>query len=107
MAVMPVWHPDIMEFIRCKMNGTALTCFNISVGVTDEFMQAVLDDGWFQLKFNHKNYDKIKARPLWEILMQNAYDWSEPGVLFLDRINEMNNLSWIEDITATNPCGSC
>lgn len=105
MAVLRIDHPDIMEFVKCKTNRDRLTGFNISVGVTDEFMKAVEDDGMFKLKFRNRVYSEIWARPLWDIIMQNAYDWSEPGVIFLDRINEMNNLSYCEHIATTNPCG--
>ena len=107
MAVLRVDHPDIMEFIRCKQNETELTAFNISVGVTDAFMEALKKDDTYPLKFKGRTYDKIKARPLWEMIMQNTWDWSEPGVLFIDRINEMNNLWYCESIHATNPCGKC
>ena len=107
MAVLRVDHPDIMEFIRCKQNETELTAFNISVGVTAAFMEALKKDDTYPLKFKGRTYDKIKARPLWEMIMQNTWDWSEPGVLFIDRINEMNNLWYCESIHATNPCGKC
>ena len=106
MAVLNIDHPDIMEFIRCKQNEHELTCFNISIGMTDEFMRALEDDGMFNLRFGGKVYEKVKARPLWEIVMRNAWDWSEPGILFLDRINEWNNLYYCETIAATNPCGT-
>jgi len=105
MAVLRVDHPDIVEFVRCKQNETALTGFNISLGITDAFMKAVKEDCMFPLRFKNRVYDKIKARPLWDMVMQNAWDWSEPGSLFLDTINRMNNLYYCEDIAASNPCG--
>jgi len=105
MAVLRIDHPDIMEFIRCKQNENRLNGFNISIGVTDEFMRALEKDDMFSLKFRGRAYGKIKAKPLWEMVMQSNWDWSEPGVLFIDRINEMNNLWYCETINATNPCG--
>lgn len=105
MGVLRVDHPDIEEFIRSKQNSTRLTGFNISVGVTDEFMRAVRAGTDFDLRFAHKTYRTIDARALWESLMRSTYDWSEPGVLFIDTINEMNNLWYCEHLAATNPCG--
>lgn len=105
MAVLRIDHPDVMEFIRCKQNSNKLNGFNISLAVTDEFMRALEHDDVFALKFKNRVYAKIKARPLWEMVMQSTWDWSEPGVLFIDRINEMNNLYYCETIYATNPCG--
>jgi len=104
MGVLRCDHPDIGEFIRCKQNGTSLTAFNISVGITDEFMEAVLADGDFDLRWGGKVYETVNARILWDEIMRSTYDWAEPGVLFLDRINQMNNLWYCEDIVATNPC---
>ena len=105
MAVLRVDHPDIEEFIRAKKNDKDLTNFNISVGVTDEFMRAVEKDGDFDLKFNGKVYNTINARMLWDEIMRNNWDWAEPGVIFIDRVNEDNPLWYCEDIDATNPCG--
>ena len=105
MAVLRVDHPDIEEFIRAKMNDNQLTNFNISVGVTDEFMQAVVKGDSFDLKFEGVVHRTIDARMLWDEIMRNNWDWAEPGVLFLDRINEENNLYYCETIEATNPCG--
>lgn len=105
MGVLRVDHPDIEEFIRAKQNTIHLTGFNISVAITDEFMRAVLAGAEFQLRWNNKLYRTIDARTLWEMIMRSNYDWSEPGVLFIDRINEMNNLYYCETIAATNPCG--
>ena len=104
MGVLRCDHPDIGEFIRCKQNGESLTAFNISVGITDEFMEAVLADADFDLRWGGVVYETVNARSLWDEIMRSTYDWAEPGVLFLDRINEMNNLWYCEDITATNPC---
>lgn len=105
MGVLRVDHPDIEEFIHAKQNDNRLTNFNISVAVTDEFMRAVENDDSFDLKFKGRVYKTIQARPLWDQIMRSTYDWAEPGVLFIDRINEMNNLWYCEDICATNPCG--
>ncbi|MBB76552.1 MAG: ribonucleoside-diphosphate reductase, adenosylcobalamin-dependent [Planctomycetaceae bacterium] len=105
MGVLRVDHPDIEKFVHAKQNQTDLTGFNISIAVTDEFMHAVEADGDFDLRFGHEVHRTIKARPLWEAIMRATYDWAEPGILFIDRINEMNNLAYAETIVATNPCG--
>ena len=106
MAVLRVDHPDIREFIRAKRNSDRLTGFNVSVGVTDKFMEALsLEDDSFDLVFEGKKYNTISARELWDEIMLSTWDWAEPGVLFIDRINEMNNLYYCEEIAATNPCG--
>lgn len=105
MGVLRVDHPDIEEFIRAKQNITSLTGFNISVAITDEFMLAVQQDREFALRFDGHVYRTVRARDLWEMLMRSTYDWAEPGVLFIDRIQEMNNLWYCERIAATNPCG--
>lgn len=105
MGVLPVWHPDIREFISAKRNEGALTGFNISVGITDEFMTAMHHEKPFDLRFNGEVYETIDPRELWEEIMQSTWDWAEPGVLFLDTINRMNNLYYCETIAATNPCG--
>lgn len=142
MGVMPVWHPDIEEFIDAKkppdsaqpiveevekwrrraaageegaeqefmkwymaMQSTLkLTGFNLSVGITDEFMEAVLSGTGFDLRFNGDVHRTIDARELWEKIMLSTWDWAEPGVLFLDTINRMNNLRYCETIVAVNPC---
>ena len=105
MGVLRVDHPDIQEFIRSKRNGHALTNFNISVGVTDEFMNCVVNEKPFDLKFNDKVYKQIDASALWDEIMRANWDWAEPGVLFIDRINDENPLYYCETITSTNPCG--
>lgn len=105
MGVLRVDHPDIEEFIFAKRNSTKLTRFNISVGVTDGFMEAVKQDKDFNLKFHNKVYKTVKATALWDSIMRSTWDWAEPGVLFIDRINEENNLWYCEEIATTNPCG--
>ena len=105
MAVMRVDHPDIEEFIRSKQNDDRFKAFNISVGVTDEFMRCVQEGTMFDLRFEGRVYKRINARALWEEIMRSTWEWAEPGVLFIDRINDMNNLWYCETISATNPCG--
>ncbi len=105
MAVLRVDHPDILEFVRAKQNDWRLTNFNVSVGVTDEFMIAVQQDKLFTLRFEGRQYATIRARDLWDAIMRSTWDWAEPGVIFLDRINQDNNLWYCERIDATNPCG--
>lgn len=105
MGVLRVDHPDIEEFIQAKCNKTNLTKFNISVGVTDKFMHAVVNLQPFDLVFEGRVYKTVDAFALYEQIMRATWDWAEPGVLFLDRINKKNNLWAMETITATNPCG--
>ena len=105
MGVMRVDHPDIEKFIRAKNNSTDLTQFNISVGVTDDFMEAVKSDSDFDLVFEDRIYKTVSARALWDDILRSTWDWAEPGILFIDRINKKNNLWYCEKIAATNPCG--
>ena len=105
MGVLRVDHPDIEEFIRAKQNQDQLTNFNISIGVTDEFMQSVIKDTPFSLKFKGQVYKEINAKALWDEIMRANWEWAEPGVLFIDRINNDNPLQYCETIEATNPCG--
>jgi ribonucleoside-diphosphate reductase alpha chain len=105
MGVLRVDHPDIEEFIRAKNNSTDLTNFNVSVGVTDKFMEAVKSDSNFDLVFDGVVYNTINARALWDDILRSTWDWAEPGILFIDRINRKNNLRYCETIAATNPCG--
>lgn len=105
MGCLRVDHPDIMDFISAKANHDKLTQFNISVLVTDKFMKAVKNDSDFDLVFEGRVFDTVRARSLWEAILRNTWDWAEPGVIFIDRVNEMNNLWYCENISATNPCG--
>lgn len=106
MGVLRVDHPDIVEFIMAKRNSDKLTGFNISVGITDKFMEALSkEDDSFNLIFDGIVYETVSAKDIWDKIMESTWDWAEPGVLFVDRIQEMNNLYYCEDIAATNPCG--
>lgn len=105
MGVLRVDHPDIEEFIKAKTNSTVLTQFNISVGVTDKFMAAVKVDQLFDLVFEGKVYKTIRAKALWDEILRATWDWAEPGILFIDRMNQKNNLWYAETIAASNPCG--
>jgi ribonucleoside-diphosphate reductase alpha chain len=105
MGVLRVDHPDIEKYIRAKNNSTDLTGFNISVGVTDAFMEAVKTNSQFDLVFEDRVYSTVNARALWDDILRSTWDWAEPGILFIDRINRKNNLHYCEKIVATNPCG--
>lgn len=105
MATMRCDHPDIEGFIGAKQDAARLRMFNMSVLVTDDFMAAVKADGPWDLQFDGKVYHTIQARDLWNRIMKATYDYAEPGVIFIDRINAANNLSYVEQIAATNPCG--
>ncbi|MCL3881038.1 adenosylcobalamin-dependent ribonucleoside-diphosphate reductase [Marivita sp. GX14005] len=105
MATMRCDHPDIEAFIAAKADAARLRMFNLSVLVTDDFMAAVKADGSWDLQFGGKVYRTVEARDLWNRIMRATYDYAEPGVIFIDRINEANNLSYCETIAATNPCG--
>ncbi|XDA97334.1 adenosylcobalamin-dependent ribonucleoside-diphosphate reductase [Sulfitobacter sp. LCG007] len=105
MATMRCDHPDIEAFIKAKSDPARLRMFNMSVLVTDPFMEAVKEDGPWELVFDGHVYHTIRARDLWNMIMQATYDYAEPGVIFIDRINAANNLAYCETIAATNPCG--
>lgn len=104
MGILRVDHPDIEEFIHAKQNANRLTCFNLSVAITDRFMEAVVEGGSFDLCFDGRVYRTVDARTLWDAIMRSTWDWAEPGVIFIDRVNEWNNLGYTETIAATNPC---
>ena len=133
MGVLRIDHPDVEEFIKAKQSTPAqdairraaeelpgarrqeieialqafnhLTGFNVSVAVTDKFMNALARKATFELTFGGKVAKEVDAEELWEKVMRSTWDFAEPGVLFVDRINEMNNLWYCETIAATNPCG--
>ena len=133
MGVLRIDHPDVEEFIKAKQSSPAqdairraaeelpaarrgeieialqafnsLTGFNVSIAATDEFMNALARRSTFDLRFGGKVMKTVDAEELWEKVMRSTWDFAEPGVLFVDRINEMNNLHYCETIAATNPCG--
>lgn len=134
MGVLRVDHPDIEEFVRVKQpdddvqrlwdaveaipdsatrmqaalalqKTLKLTGFNVSVAITDEFMDCLKTGKGFDLRYGGQVYKTIDPEALWNIIMRGTWDWAEPGVLFIDTINRMNNLYYCEQIAATNPCG--
>jgi len=105
MGVLRIDHPDILDFIRAKRNSDKLTGFNISVGITDAFMEALDSNTEYDLIFDGVVRGSLSASMVWDEIMNSTWDWAEPGVLFIDRIQEMNNLWYCETIEATNPCG--
>jgi ribonucleoside-diphosphate reductase alpha chain len=105
MATLRCDHPDIEDFIAAKSDPARLRMFNVSVLVTDPFMAAVKADDDWDLVFEGRIYKTLSARKLWDQIMQSTYEFAEPGVIFIDRINQANNLSYCETIAATNPCG--
>ena len=105
MATLRCDHPDIEDFIDAKREPGRLRMFNLSVLVTDAFMDAVKADRPWPLVFGGRVHREVQARALWDRIMQATYAYAEPGVIFIDRVNEFNNLRYIERISATNPCG--
>lgn len=130
MVTMSIWHPSIEEFITAKQTSGRLTKFNMSVLISDDFMKAVKKGLPWKLEFPDTNYEKYdenwdgvlnhwkekglpvvvykefeKAQELWDLIMKSTYNRNEPGVLFVDTMNKMNNLNYCEYINATNPCG--
>ncbi|HUF57147.1 MAG TPA: adenosylcobalamin-dependent ribonucleoside-diphosphate reductase [Thermohalobaculum sp.] len=105
MATMRCDHPDIEDFIAAKHDPARLRMFNLSVLVTDAFMEAVRDDAAWELVFDGRVWRTVQARDLWNRIMRATYDYAEPGVIFIDRVNRANNLHYAETIHATNPCG--
>ena len=105
MGVLRIDHPDIEQFLTAKQNSDKLTGFNISIGVTDKFMRCLEDGEPFPLEYQGEVYKEVDPENLWDMVMRSTWDWAEPGVLFIDTINKMNNLRYCETIEATNPCG--
>jgi ribonucleoside-diphosphate reductase alpha chain len=105
MATMRCDHPDIEDFVAAKQEAGRLRMFNLSVLVSDPFMEAVKKDAPWELKFGGTTFRVVQARDLWDKIMRATYAYAEPGVIFIDRINKRNNLHYCETISATNPCG--
>ena len=107
MAILSVDHPQILEFITCKENTKELTNFNLSVGITEKFMNAVYEDDEYELISPHtkKVIKKLKARDVFDLIVKMAHQNGEPGIIFLDRINKHNPTPQIGEIESTNPCG--
>ncbi len=107
MAVLRVDHPDIRDFITCKVDENQITNFNISVGITDAFMQAVRDDEDYDLIAPHNDevVETVRAREIFDMIVEHAHHNGEPGVLFLDEANRSNPVPHLYDLEATNPCG--
>lgn len=124
MATLACDHPDLPAFVQAKRDKGRLTNFNLSVLISDAFMRAVEADEPWELGFgvppmdpagmvavrerNHRPwyvYKRLQAREVWQAITRNSYDWAEPGVIFIDRVNDSNNLGYVEEIRCTNPCG--
>ena len=105
MATFDISHPDIVDFIRAKREDGRLRQFNLSCLITEEFIEAVKADGPWQLKFGGEKFQELPARRLWNAIMTSTYDYAEPGFILIDKVNEMNNNWFCENIRATNPCG--
>ena len=105
MATLRCDHPDIEDFINAKSDAARLRMFNVSVLISDAFMTAVQNGDSWDLQFDGKVYQTVDARGLWDKIMRSTYEYAEPGVIFIDRINQSNNLRYCETIAATNPCG--
>ena len=105
MATLRCDHPDVEAFVEAKQDPARLRNFNLSILVTDAFMEAVAQDADWPLVFEGRTFRTLRARDLWNRIMRATYDYAEPGVIFIDRINRLNNLAYAEQISATNPCG--
>lgn len=105
MATFDISHPDVLDFIRAKREDGRLRQFNLSCLITEEFIDAVKQDASWQLSFKGEHFQAIPARRLWNAIMTSTYDYAEPGFILIDKVNEMNNNWFCENIRATNPCG--
>lgn len=111
--VQPLWEaiasmpesPQKMQLMMALQQTLKLTGFNVSVALTDDFMECAQTGRPFKLSFGGQTYREVDAQALWESIMRGTWDWAEPGVLFIDTINRMNNLWYCEKLAATNPCG--
>jgi ribonucleotide reductase alpha subunit len=104
MGVLNVSHPDAEEFIKAKQVPGKLTKFNMSIAIDDAFMNAVINDDFYEQSFKGKVYKKIKARDLYNLIMESTYNRNEPGVLFIDNMHKNNPLAYLGKANATNPC---
>lgn len=104
MATLACDHPDIEAFVTAKSTGARLNRFNMSVLVSDAFMEAVAADADWPLVWNAEVLRRIPARELWKLIMEHTYRAAEPGVLFIDRINQESPVSYLETVAATNSC---
>lgn len=104
MAILPIWHPDVEEFVRAKQEKGCLTKFNISVLVDDAFMEAVENDTLYDLHFNGKVTKRVMARELYDLIMESTYNRAEPGIVFFDNMNRNNPLLYLGPVSAANPC---
>lgn len=105
MATMRCDHPDVEKFIEAKRDSNRLRMFNVSVLITDDFMQAVKNNSDWDLVWDGEVHKTINANVLWDKIMMSTYNYAEPGVIFIDRVNEMHNINYLETIATTNPCG--
>lgn len=107
MATLRCDHPDILDFVEAKRDGKSLRHFNLSVLASDDFMRAVRADADWPLVFPEggKLFGRVKAALLWDRILRAAYECAEPGVIFIDRVRDADNLAYCETISATNPCG--
>ncbi len=103
-AILDVNHPDILDFITAKKN-SGLTNFNVSIGITNDFIEALKNDKEYDLRHSGKLYGKLKARTVFDKFVENAYNYNEPGIFFKDRVNEISNTYYYQRIESTNPCG--
>jgi len=104
MAILDIDHPDVLEFITAKQN-SKLTNFNVSVAVTNEFVEALKTDKEYELKHNGRSYGKLKASLVFDKIVENAYNYNEPGFYFKDKTNEWSNGWYYQKLNSTNPCG--
>lgn len=105
MATFDISHPDVLDFIKAKRQNGRLRQFNLSLLITAEFMEAVENDRMWDFRFKGTVHNSMKARDVWNLIMESTYDYAEPGFILIDEVNKMNNNWFCENIRATNPCG--